>query len=65
MRGWKERKGEEKRRNPDGWIIEAQIDFNFGEENYDRAVHGDGAQVIVMGVTLAQQNDSSRLNLLM
>lgn len=44
--GGRRGKGEEKRWDPDGWISRAQIDFNF-EENYDRAVHGDGAQVIM------------------
>jgi hypothetical protein len=46
--GGRRGKGEEKRWDPDGWISRAQIDFNFEEENYDRAVHGDGAQVIMV-----------------
>ena len=31
-----------KRWGPAGWIMDAQIGYNFQEEYYDR-VHGDGA----------------------
>ena len=58
--GGRRGKGEEKRWDPDGWISRAQIDFNFEEEIYDRAVHGDGAQVIMIR-DLAQRNNDPTL----